>query len=178
MKLILTEYLASLKERGELDVIMPDLLSEIGFTVTSRPSIGTKQYGVDVVAIGKDAKDVRCIYLISIKPGDLKRSGWDVGDQSLRTSLNQILDVYIPKLLPTRYKDLPVVVVICLGGELHEGVRTDVEGYIDSHKSEQVSFEVWNGDMLAGMLLTGVLRGKRPAKDLALRFSKVRGTSR
>ena len=172
MKLILTEYLASLKERGELDVIMPDLLSEIGFTVISRPSIGTKQYGVDVVAIGKDAKDVRCIYLISIKRGDLKRSGWDVGDQSLRTSLNQILDVYIPKLLPTRHKDLPVVVVICLGGDLHEGVRTDVEGYIDSHKGEQVSFEVWNGDMLAGMLLTGVLRENALPKTWRSDFRK------
>ena len=172
MKLILTEYLASLKERGELDVIMPDLLSEIGFTVISRPSIGTKQYGVDVVAIGKGAKDVRCIYLISIKPGDLKRSGWDVGEQSLRTSLNQILDVYVPKLLPTRHKGLPVVVVICLGGELHEGVRTDVEGYIDSHECEQVSFEVWSGDMLAGMLLTGVLRENTLPKTWRSDFRK------
>ena len=31
MKLIFMEYIASLNERGELDAIMPDLLSEIGF---------------------------------------------------------------------------------------------------------------------------------------------------
>ena len=52
MKLIFSEYLASLKERGELDVIMPDLLSEIGFTVFSKPAVGTKQHGVDVAAVG------------------------------------------------------------------------------------------------------------------------------
>ena len=38
MKLIFVEYLASLRERGELDVIMPDLLSEVGFSVISRPA--------------------------------------------------------------------------------------------------------------------------------------------
>ena len=42
MKLIFTQYLASLKEREELDAIMPDLLSECGMTVVSRPARGTK----------------------------------------------------------------------------------------------------------------------------------------
>ena len=69
MKLIFREYLASLKERGELDVIMPDLLSELGFTVISRPAIGTKQHGVDVVAVSPDSDGNRSIHLISIKPG-------------------------------------------------------------------------------------------------------------
>ena len=37
MKLVIREYLASLRERDELDAILPDLLSELGFTVFSRP---------------------------------------------------------------------------------------------------------------------------------------------
>ena len=130
MKLIFSEYLASLKERGELDVIMPDLLSEIGFTVFSRPAVGTKQHGVDVAAVGPGPDGERTLFLISIKAGDLRRSGWDVGAQSLRTSLNQILDVYIENFIPRCYADLPVIIVLCLGGDLHEGVRTDVEGYM------------------------------------------------
>lgn len=157
MKLILVEYLASLKERGELDVILPDLLSEIGMSVFSRPAIGTRQYGVDVGAVGGSEGEEK-VFLISIKPGDLKRPGWDSGQQSLRASLNEIRDVYIPKHLPGRYKDLPVVIVLCLGGELHEGVRTNVESYIDNHTREGLEFEVWNGDMLAHLLLSGVLR--------------------
>ena len=75
MKLIFSEYLASLKERGELDVIMPDLLSEIGFTVFSKPAVGTKQHGVDVAAVGPGQNGQRTLFLISIKPGDLRRSG-------------------------------------------------------------------------------------------------------
>ena len=31
MKLLLTDYIGSLKERGELDAILPDMLSELGF---------------------------------------------------------------------------------------------------------------------------------------------------
>ena len=158
MKLILKEYLASLKERGELDAIMPDLLSEIGLSVLSKPSIGTRQYGVDVAAVGTDSDGVRKIFLVSIKSGDLKRRDWDVGEQSLRTSLNEIRDVYVPKLIPNRYRDRPVVIALCFGGDLHEDVRTDVEGYIDRNTDETVTFQVWNGDLLADLLLSGVLR--------------------
>lgn len=158
MKLIFAHYLASLKERGELDVIIPDLLSELGVTVLSRPALGTKQYGVDVAAVGTIGTSERSLYLLSIKPGDLKRSTWDTGPQSMRASLNQVVDVYIQKHIPKRYSDLPIVVVLCLGGELHEAVRLDVDGYMDHQSTERITFDVWNGDRLADLLLTGVLR--------------------
>ena len=158
MKIIFTEYLASLKERGELDVILPDLLSEIGLTVISKPAIGTKQYGVDVAAVGKDSDGVRKVFLVSIKAGDLRRSNWDVGEQALRTSLNQILDVYIPHHIPKRYMSLPVAVVLCIGGVLHEDVRVDVEGFMEGNETESIKFNLWNGDQLADLLLSGVLR--------------------
>ena len=158
MKLIFTHYLASLKERGELDVILPDLLSEIGLNVLSRPARGTRQYGVDVSAVGTLCGGERSLYLISIKPGDLRRSDWDTGPQSLRTSLNEIRDVYIENHVPQRYKDLPVVVVLCLGGELHEDVQHNVNSYMHKESTDRVSLQLWNGDALAGRLLSGVLR--------------------
>ena len=160
MKLIFTEYLASLKERGELDVILPDLLSEIGFTVLSRPAVGTKQHGVDVAAVGPGLEGKRTLYLISIKPRDLRRSDWDTGAQSLRASLNQIQDVYIKNHIPRHYADLPVVIVLCLGGGLHEDVKADVEGYMDKNTKEHITFDLWNGDRLADLLLSGILREK------------------
>ena len=40
MKLLFAEYLGSLKERDELDKIMPDLLSELGLNVFSKPARG------------------------------------------------------------------------------------------------------------------------------------------
>ena len=158
MKLIFTQYLADLKERGELDAILPDLLSECGMTVLSRPALGTKQYGVDVAAVGASSNGERTLFLLSIKSGDLRRSGWDTGLQALRPSLHQILDVYIPQRIPKRVADLPVVVVLCLGGDLHEDVKTDVEGFMDRNTTGRITFDVWNGDHLADLLLTGILR--------------------
>ena len=159
MKLIFREYLSSLRERGELDVIMPDLLSELGMNVLSRPGIGTRQYGVDVAAIGND-NGTPTIFLFSIKPGDLTRAAWDTGPQSLRASLNEILDVYIPSRIPQRYADYPVVVVLCIGGDVLENVGPNVDRYMDNHKAERLRFDLWNGDRLSDLLLSGVLREK------------------
>ena len=172
MKLIFTEYLASLKERGELDMIIPDLLSELGLSVLSRPAIGTRQYGVDVAAVGDIGDGEKRVYLLSIKPGDLRRSSWDVGEQSSRTSLNEILDYYIPKNIPKRYANLPVTVILCLGGELHEDIRNVVESFMSQRTNERISFDVWNGDRLAGFLLSGVLREHALPKTWRSNFRK------
>jgi hypothetical protein len=96
MKLVFRQYLASLRERRELDAVLPDLLSELGYNVISRPTIGTRQYGVDVAAIGKGEDGKRKVFLFSIKQGDLTRADWDGTPQTLRSSINEILDVYIP----------------------------------------------------------------------------------
>jgi hypothetical protein len=79
MKLIIREYLSSLKERGELDAVLPDLLSERGLNVYSRPGRGTRQDGVDVGAVGSLDGGSEKVYLFSIKPGDLTRRDWDPG---------------------------------------------------------------------------------------------------
>jgi hypothetical protein len=94
MKLVFRQYLASLKERKELDAVLPDLLSELGYTVISRPTIGTRQYGVDAAAVGRDADGRRKLFLFSIKQGDLTRADWDGSPQALRSSINDILDVH------------------------------------------------------------------------------------
>ena len=160
MKLIFREYLSSLRERGELDVIMPDLLSELGMNVLSRPGVGTRQYGVDVAAVGNDVDGTATVFLLSIKPGDLTRSGWSSGPQSLRASLDEILDVYIPSHIPKRYADYPVVVVLCIGGDVLENVQRNVDGYMANNKAERLRFDLWNGDRLSDLLLSGVLREK------------------
>lgn len=158
MKLVFAEYLASLRERRELDVIIPDLLSELGWSVVSRPSIGTRQYGVDAAAIGQLGDGAKSLFLLSIKRGDLRRPEWSSNPQSLRPSLDEIQDFYIPKLIPKRYQDLPVVIVICVGGEIHPSVQGLVDGYIDEKTRGNLSFDIWNSDKLAELLLSGVLR--------------------
>lgn len=117
MKLILKQYLASLKERDELDALLPDLLSEMGLNIFSSPQRGTSQRGVDVAAAGDMGDGVDKVYLFSIKAGDLTRKEWDGNsEQSLRPSLNEIKDAYIPSRLPVEHKNKPIVICICFGG--------------------------------------------------------------
>ena len=109
MKLMIREFVASLRERGELDAILPDLLSELGYTIISRPGRGTRQHGVDIAAVGQDDDGERKVFLFSVKQGNLTRQDWDGTPQALRSSLNEIQDAYIPSRIPKRYQNLPVV---------------------------------------------------------------------
>jgi hypothetical protein len=159
MKLIIKEYLASLKERGELDVVLPDLLSQLGLNVYSRPARGTRQDGVDVGAVGSLDGEAEKVYLFSIKPGDLTRRDWD-GDsaQSLRPSLNEILDSYIPNRMPAEHRDKDIVICIAIGGDVQEQVRPLITGYTSQKSQENISFEEWNGDKLAALIQARFLR--------------------
>ena len=173
MKLIIRDYLASLKERGELDAILPDLLSELGFTVYSRPRRGTAQHGVDVAAVGEDQDGVRKVFLFTLKQGDLTRQDWDGPPQSLRPSLNEIKDAYIPTRIPRQYKDLKIVICLCFGGEVQEQVRAALTGYIEQNSTNCISFAEWSGDKLAGLLLQGILREEILPKNLRSSFQKA-----
>ncbi len=173
MKLLIRDYVASLKERQELDAILPDLLSELGFNVISRPGRGTTQRGVDVAAVGKDEKGKKRVYLFSVKPGDLTRQEWDGNSQKLRSSLNEIIDEYIPNRIPAPYRGLRVVIVLCLGGDVHESARSLVTAFTKRHTKGKISFEEWNGDKIAELLLTGVLREELLPKPLRSSFQKA-----
>lgn len=159
MKLVIREYLASLRERGELDAVLPDLLTELGFTVYSRPARGTRQYGVDVAAVGNGRDGVRRIHLFSVKSGDLDRNEWNTASpQSLRPSLDEIIDHYIVSRIPPEYAALPIAICLTFGGAIDEQVRPEVTGYMNRNTTERISFEEWNGDRLADVILDGILR--------------------
>jgi hypothetical protein len=174
MKLLLRSYLASLRERDELDAILPDLLSELGYTVYSRPQRGTTQAGVDIAAVGKDDDGERKLFLFSVKQGDLTRQSWDSATpQALRPSLNEILDTYIPTRIPKRYQKLKIVICVVFGGDMQEQVRGGVNGFIKRNSSKRISFDEWGGDKLAGLLLQGVLREEIMPKTLRSHFQKA-----
>jgi hypothetical protein len=173
MKLLLSDYVGSLKERGELDAILPDLLSELGFHVISRPAIGVAQRGVDIAAVGKDDDGVRKLFLFSVKAGDLTRSEWDTGVQALRPSLNEILDEYIPNRIPPQYKGLKVVICLVVGGIIQQAVQPLVTSYTKKHSGRKISFQEWNGDRIAGLLMQGPLREKLLPKPMQSSFQKA-----
>lgn len=159
MKLILKEYLRSLKERDELDRILPDLLSQMRTNVFVSPIRGRREYGVDVACFGKLENDeVEKIYLFSIKSGDLTRNVWDGNsDQSLRQSLNEIFDVFIPNRIPVEYRGKEIVVCPCFGG--NNLIQDEIKGFMNRYvKSGEISFSIWNGDKLAELIQTYFLR--------------------
>lgn len=160
MKLIVRQYLASLKERAELDAILPDLLSQLGLNVFSTPGRGTRQDGVDVAAVGKlEGDKTSKVYLFSIKAGDLTRNDWDGNAlQSLRPSLHEILDSYIPNRLPPEHKGKSIVICLCFGGEVKEQVRPALAGFIKQIRRKNISFAEWNGDKLAEFIQSSFLR--------------------
>lgn len=152
MKLIIKEYLSSLRERGELDVLLPDLLSQMGLHVFSRPRRGTRQFGVDIAAAGSLKGDIKKIFLLSVKSGNLGRQDWDTDVQSLRPSLNEIIDVYIPTHLPNEHKGLPIDICICIGGDVEESVRLNISQYEMARSTDVVKIVEWDGDHLAAWI--------------------------
>jgi hypothetical protein len=159
MKLIIRQYIAGLKERNELDAVLPDLLSQMGMVVYSRPARGTRQDGVDVAAVGCLDGGPEKVYLFSIKAGDLSRKEWN-GDsvQSLRPSLDEIIDSYIPNRIPQEHKEKDIVICVTFGGDVQEQVRPQLVGYIAKNTKGKVSFEEWNGDKLASLIQSNFLR--------------------
>ncbi|TFV30176.1 hypothetical protein E4K66_36495 [Bradyrhizobium frederickii] len=173
MKVLVRDYVASLKEREELDAILPDLLSELGFNVISRPGRGTTQRGVDIAAIERGKNGKQRFFLFTVKPGDLTRQEWDGNSQKVRPSLNEILDDYIPTRIPEAYRKLKIVIVICIGGDVHESARSLLTQFTKRHTTRRVSFEEWNGDKIAELLLSGILREELLPKQQRSSFQKA-----
>ncbi|MBC3338681.1 hypothetical protein HU732_20435 [Pseudomonas proteolytica] len=158
MKLIIREYLSSLKERGELDALLPDLLSQMGLDVFSKPGVGGRQYGIDVAAVGSIDGAPETVYLFSVKSGNLGRTDWNNTEQALRPSLDEIQDVYIQTHLPPEHRDKPIEICLCFGGNIRETVRLEVSSYIKRHTKDNLRFSEWDGERLANLIERYFLR--------------------
>lgn len=160
MKLVLREYLSMLKESGELDALIYDLILAMGLEPLSRPTIGTRQFGVDIAAAGIDLQDetkTRKLFLITIKKGDISRRDWDTGIQAVRPSLNEIRDSYLRNRVRPEHKQLPKKIVLATGGELKQEVEPDWVNYVHRHSAIDaeygpIEFEFWGADKLALMI--------------------------
>lgn len=159
MKLILKQYLASLKERAELDAVLPDLLSSMGLNVFISPTRGVKEYGVDIAAVGQINGEVEKVYLFSVKSGNLTRETWNGHTaQALKPSLDEILYAFIPSRIPPQHRDKNIVICLCFGGDVTSGIRQDVCGYEQCNTRGNISFEEWNGDKLSELIQCYLLR--------------------
>ncbi len=151
MKILLRDYLAKLSESGELDVLVGDLLLNMLIEPVSKPQRGVRQDGVDIAAVGKDPEDgKKKLFLITIKAGDITRNDWNGNPNAVRSSLDEIKDVYLKNRINHLYQDLPKKIVLCCGGTLKQEVDTNWIGYTrDNTNSGQLEYTLWSGDKLA-----------------------------
>jgi hypothetical protein len=145
MKLILAQYLRTLKERDEFDRLLPDLLLAMGYVPISLPQTGVRQYGVDLAAVGISPEDgIQELLMLVIKRGDIGRAEWDSGPQSVRQSLNEVFDVYLKSLVEPAHENLRRRIVLATTGELKQDTQINWDGYTKDH-SVQSEFSFWGG---------------------------------
>lgn len=156
MRLLLQEYLLLLKEDEELDVIIAELITAMGLTIVSTPQKGVRQDGVDIHAVGVDPDDgIRKNFLLTIKKGNVDRTAWDAPKQGVRSSLNEIMDVYILNRISAEDRKLPSKIILCCGGELKQEVQTNWIGYQNNHPG--VEFDLWNSSKLSSLVEENLL---------------------
>lgn len=176
MKIILKEYLASLRERGDLDKsVLPNLLSEIGLRVLNTPMVGTRQNGVDIAAVGKvkgeDEQDY--LYLFVIKAGNVKRNEWDGGAQAVRAELNEAREVYLRSNVSKENSTLPVKICLCCGGELEETVLMNWAGFTEVNTTDRIAYSLWDGDRLAELMMRSLLARELLEEEPRRNFQKA-----
>lgn len=152
MRIILREYLGMLRESGEFDALVPDLLREMQFVPLSAPQTGVRQAGVDLSALGNDEKGQRSLWLFVLKRGDLGRKDWDTTPQSLQPSLNEVLEVYLRNNVLPEHQGLPVRIVVATTGDFKQEIQQNLVGYADRNRRDGLDFEWWNGDRVAELM--------------------------
>ncbi|WP_109479672.1 hypothetical protein [Paraburkholderia sp. C35] len=152
MKLIISSFLRTLRERDEFDRLLPDLLVAMGYTPVVRPQAGVRQFGVDLPVVGPNPNDkVEELVLFTIKQGDLGRQDWDVGVQAVRPSLNEILEVYLPREVEPAHSNLRKRIVLATTGDLKQDTQPNWTGFVEKHQKE-AEFEFWSGDKVAELI--------------------------
>ncbi|RZF24665.1 hypothetical protein EVC45_37515 [Paraburkholderia sp. UYCP14C] len=152
MRLIISSFLRTLRERDEFDRLLPDLLSAMGYVPVARPQTGVRQYGVDLPVVGKNPVDgVEELVLLTIKQGDLGRQDWDGSAQAVRQSLDEIIEVCLPRDLEPAHQPLRKRIILATTGDLKQDTQRNWTAYIEKRANE-AQFEFWGGDKVADLI--------------------------
>lgn len=146
--IIISDYLSSLKEDSELDVIFPLLLEAMGFSVLSKPkeTKGYQQYGKDIIAVGIDEDGIKKRFYFELKGGE---------DRNINSHVFNKQDGIVESLREAkyvdysfsnkRYENLPLKVVVVHNGELKSDVQQLFNEFLDKEirQSGKVEAERW-----------------------------------
>lgn len=153
MRLIISQFLRTLRERDEFDRLLPDLLLAMGYVPLVKPQAGVRQHGVDLAVIGKspiDGEDE--MLLLVIKQGDLGRRDWDNGEPtSVRPSLNEVLDVYLTKLVAPEHRGLRKTIILATTGDLKQDVEINWTSFKESNAA-RAAFDFWGADRISDLV--------------------------
>lgn len=146
-KTLIREYLASLKEDGELDYIFVLLLEAMNFRIVTTPkeSKGQSQYGKDVIAIGYDSEGVLHKWYFELKGFEDKNINASIfsKDDGVRMSLFEAKDAIYSNLGIPTFDKLPVKICLVHNGTITPNFKPQFDGFIlqNFRKSE---FEHWD----------------------------------
>jgi hypothetical protein len=152
MKLVIAEYLRTLRERDELDRLLPDLLLEMDYVLVARPQTGNTQYGVDIAARGKNSEtEVDELLLLVVKQGDIGRTEWNGNKNAVYQSINDIFHVYLRSHLEPQDQDRSIRIVVATNGELKQTVQAGWSGFVNGNESK-AKIEFWGADFIATLI--------------------------
>lgn len=153
MRLILSQFLRTLRERDEFDRLLPDLLVAMGYVPLAKPQTGVRQFGVDLAAVGKSPVDgVEEMLLFVIKRGDIGRRDWDNGEPtSVRPSINEALDFYLTKLIAPEHASLRKTIVLATTGDIKQDIDSVWTGFKDQNAA-RANFDFWGADRVSDLL--------------------------
>lgn len=152
LALVIAEYLRTLKERDELDRLLPDLLVEMGYVPIARPQTGNRQFGVDIACRGNNPETQQAeLLLLVIKQKDIGRTEWNGSDQAIRPSLDEILDAYLQSHVEAEDVGKPVRIAVVTNGELKQTIQANWSGYVNAQR-DRALIEFWGLDKLATLI--------------------------
>jgi len=151
VRLIISQYLRSLKERDEFDALLPDLLLAMGYVPVSKPQTGVRQFGVDLAVCGEAEDGTKELLLLVIKQGDITRNNWDSGPQAVRQSLNEVFDVYLRSHVDQAHQKYKKRVILATTGDLRQDTQPNWDGYTHDN-ADKAEFDFWGGDRVADLV--------------------------
>lgn len=151
IRLLLEDFLGLMREEGELDVFLPLLIGAMGQVMVHGAQKGPRQYGVDLASVGVDAEDQkRKLFLWVVKCGDQGRAEWNSDSQSLRQSIDDVVDVYVETHLPPQFKRLPKKVLIVTNGVFLSTITETMATFLRTwERRHRIQSELVNGAKLA-----------------------------
>lgn len=153
IQLLLSQYLAGLRERNELDALLPELLKEMGHSVLSRPQIGVGQAGADIVSTKVNEQGDKEVFLYVIKFGDVGRVDLFGGLQAIVPSVRELCNTFIRNRLPQRLRGLHKRIVLVSNGTLKQEAQDGFAALThDVAEHPQCILEFWGTDQLTPLI--------------------------